>query len=465
MKKLVLIFFMVTVIFSAIDAQEYSFNLKSNRPDCIFKLGDSIEFTVELRCDGQPLLGHNIVIWSYENNKLQIKTYPSDAPVTITMQPEAPGWYRIQCIGQTKDGKHLVSQKDGKVTAKNLICGIGALVEPLNLQPATPPPEDFDAFWRTQLEALRKIPLNPVIKDIAVDGTPKKGALKGALVTIDCGKDIRPVNGILVMRNDAQPKSLPITLSLPGAGVQNPPKPLMFGGKHQTIFFNMNVHGLPNDQPPEFYQQLRTGELKYYQYINNSDREQYYMKGVILRVVRALDFLKTLPEWDGKNIIIEGRSQGGALAVIAAALDSQVTHIKADVPAMCDFGAPIANRMSAWPKPYEKKKDGSLAMRTIDNPALNQEAKVPADPAVINAMAYFDSASFAERIKNAEVELRCGGRDGTCPPSAIFALYNNLGTDNKKIRFSPLSEHNTFIKSSAVVVNSVIRGNDEPVIE
>lgn len=44
-----------------------------------------------------------------------------------------------------------------------------------------------------------------------------------------------------------------------------------------------------------------------------------------LRVLRALDYVKTLPEWDGKNLIVIGSSQCGAQAIVAAALDPQVS--------------------------------------------------------------------------------------------------------------------------------------------
>ena len=63
-------------------------------------------------------------------------------------------------------------------------------------------------------------------------------------------------------------------------------------------------------------------------------RDDYYMKHVYLGLVRAIDFLTSLPEWDGKNVAVQGGSQGGALSLVAAALDSRVTLCCANHPAL-----------------------------------------------------------------------------------------------------------------------------------
>ena len=36
------------------------------------------------------------------------------------------------------------------------------------------------------------------------------------------------------------------------------------------------------------------------------------MKHVYVGLVRCIDFLTSLPEWDGKNVAVQGGSQGGA---------------------------------------------------------------------------------------------------------------------------------------------------------
>ena len=62
-------------------------------------------------------------------------------------------------------------------------------------------------------------------------------------------------------------------------------------------------------------------------YLSNGldSRDNYYMKRVYLACVRSIDLLTSLPEWDGKNVIVQGGSQGGALALVTAGLDQRVT--------------------------------------------------------------------------------------------------------------------------------------------
>ena len=53
--------------------------------------------------------------------------------------------------------------------------------------------------------------------------------------------------------------------------------------------------------------------------------------------VRALDFLQTRTEIDPQKIAVEGGSQGGALSLMLAALDSRVKLCAPDVPFLSDI--------------------------------------------------------------------------------------------------------------------------------
>lgn len=50
-----------------------------------------------------------------------------------------------------------------------------------------------------------------------------------------------------------------------------------------------------------------------------------------------MDFLCSLPDWDGKNVIVTGGSQGGALTLVTAALNEKVTMCAPFYPALCDL--------------------------------------------------------------------------------------------------------------------------------
>lgn len=65
--------------------------------------------------------------------------------------------------------------------------------------------------------------------------------------------------------------------------------------------------------------------------------------------LRAVDFIASLPEYDGKNMGVTGSSQGGALSVVTAALDKRITFYAAIHPAMCDHQAHLKKTAGGWP--------------------------------------------------------------------------------------------------------------------
>ena len=79
------------------------------------------------------------------------------------------------------------------------------------------------------------------------------------------------------------------------------------------------------------------------------------------RACRALEYLKSRPEWDGRILIVSGGSQGGAQALAAAGLDPQVTCCVALVPALCDHHGLLAGRQPSWPY----LNGGGTAFRSI----------------------------------------------------------------------------------------------------
>lgn len=81
------------------------------------------------------------------------------------------------------------------------------------------------------------------------------------------------------------------------------------------------------------------------------------MKRVYLACVRSIDLLTSLPEWDGKNVIVQGGSQGGALALITAGLDKRVTACVANHPALSDMAGYKAGRAGGYPHLFKNTVD------------------------------------------------------------------------------------------------------------
>ncbi len=118
-----------------------------------------------------------------------------------------------------------------------------------------------------------------------------------------------------------------------------------------------------------------------------------------------MDYLASLPNWDGKIIAVIGGSQGGALAIVTAALDSRVGALAAIHPALSDSaGWAQEGRAGGWPPELFK------------DPANRTKEKM-------NNFAYYDVVNFARRVKAPGI-YSWGYNDETCPPISTYAAYN-----------------------------------------
>ncbi len=397
--------------------ENYSLRITTDKPDAIYKKGETITFTAELLKDGKPAPGLKLSYRLSENgNWDKFLEAKSDKQLTATAKLDKPGWVSIEVFAIGPDGKKLKNPKRKNV---NLKAEIGAMVDPLEITESAPEPKDFDAFWKAQRELLDKIPVEAERVEVPV---PKK--YKDNVVCYDvkvkCAGPA-PVSGYLTMPQNAKKGSLPATVSFHGAGVRSAYKNLKGGSSR--IAFDVNAHGILNGQPKEYYDNLNKGVLRGYRTQGKENRDTVYFKDMFLRVMRALDYVKSLPEWDGKTLVVHGGSQGGAQAIVAAALDPQVTFCNAGVPALGDHAGRLAGRRPGWPCYVNKKnlKDADLE--------------------VIDAVKYYDHVYFAKRIR-CETYFYTGFVDFVCAPTSVYAAYNNLPKNIvKHIQTTPTGGH------------------------
>ena len=156
-------------------------------------------------------------------------------------------------------------------------------------------------------------------------------------------------------------------------------------------------------------------------YLTNGldNKDNYYMKRVYLSCLRCIDLLTSLPEWDGKNVIVQGGSQGGALAMITAGLDKRVTACVVNHPALSDMAGYMAGRTGGYPHFFRTK-------------GMDTKEK-------LETMSYYDVVNFARLIK-ADTFMTWGFNDNTCPPTTSYAVYNTLEC-SKEALITPINEH------------------------
>lgn len=226
-----------------------------------------------------------------------------------------------------------------------------------------------------------------------------------------------PVRAYMAKPVKAKKKSLPIIILCRAAGVSGDWCRCQVGEcvgnaalGNGALSLDINAHGMLNGQDDSYYRMLEDGMLRNYFEHNAADRETYYFKGMYLRLLRAIEYMTQQPEWDGKRILVIGESQGGGQAVAAAGLDSRVSAIVLNVPAMQDLGGARVGRRSGWPQAIENHPNVSASML---------DATLP----------YFDGAQLIRHSK-AEIYCEIGLIDTTCPPSAVWASLN--GAPGKK---------------------------------
>lgn len=277
-----------------------------------------------------------------------------------------------------------------------------AAFNPVDLKPTIEYPADFIAFWEKAKTDLAKIPLDARVTLLPDRCTEKTNVYHVNMQNMRDGSATVRLYGILCVPK--KPGKYPALLTVPGAGVR-PYNGNIGMAERGLITLDIGIHGIPVTMDPSVYLNLGAGPLSGYWTYNLDDRDRYYYKRVYAGCVRAIDFIYSIPEYDGSNLAVTGGSQGGALSIVTAGLDQRVKYLGAYYPALSDLTGYIQNRAGGWPHMFDKNNPGNL----VDTK--------------IKTAAYYDVVNFARQIKVPGV-YTWGFNDETCPPTSMYPAYN-----------------------------------------
>ena len=278
---------------------------------------------------------------------------------------------------------------------------LGAAVAPWLLEPSVPRPADFDAFWDSKLKALAAIPADPVLTPAA---TGKPGVELYAVRLSSVGSHVQ---GYLA--KPAREGKFPALVIFQYAGVYAlQPATVTDRAAEGWLAFDVDSHDLPPGQA--------TGVSPQYQAIGNTDRETSYFLNMYLRDSRAIDYIATRPDWDGKTIVVTGTSMGGQQSLAAAGLNPKVTAVIVNEPSGADSNGGLHGRQAGYP----------------NWPSAN--------PKVMQTALYFDTVNFASRIK-APVLAAMGFIDTTAPPAGIWIALDQVPAAKETVPMVD-SDHN-----------------------
>jgi len=304
----------------------------------------------------------------------------ADAPAPEAAPPAAEG---------AAPGRGAASSYVGGNTGRNNgFYAVGAAVAPTKIGLSTPRPEDFDAFWDAKLAAQAKLPINAVLTpaDTDVPGVEMNMFVLDALGSKAHGYIAKP----------AREGKFPALIQLQYAGVYalNARADAQRAAEGWLVV-NVDSHDkLPSDP---------SGNIpRNYQTIGNTDREKSYFLNMYLRDSRALDYLLSRPDWDGKTIVLTGGSMGGQQSLVLAGLrPEKISAVLVCVPAGADTNGDLHGRKAGYPNWPSENAD---AMKTA---------------------LYFDTVNFALRIQ-APVMAGMGFIDTTSPPAGVWTMLNQI---------------------------------------
>lgn len=271
--------------------------------------------------------------------------------------------------------------------------------EPLTIKPTVENPADFRAFWDKAKADLAAVPVDARMTLLPERCTERTNVYQLNLQNINNSR----FYGILCVPK--KEGKYPAILRVPGAGVR-PYAGMIADADKGFITLEVGIHGVPVTMDAAVYDNLSRGPLNGYPAQNLDDRDRYYYKRVYLGCIRAVDFLAAMPQFDGQNLAVTGGSQGGALSIVTAGLDSRVKWVGAFYPALCDVTGYLNGRAGGWPHLFAGK-----------DLAFNNK------PDRIKTTGYYDVVNFA-RLVSVPGYYSWGYNDETCPPTSMYAAYN-----------------------------------------
>ncbi len=303
---------------------------------------------------------------------------------------------------------------------------VGAAVAPANIQASAPRPADFDAFWAAKLAELAKVPMKAVLTEIPA---PMPG-VKLYKVVLDSLNS--HVQGYLAVPTKKGP--YPAMIQYQWAGVYALiPSICASRAAEGWLCFNVDSHDMAPD--------TAIGTPANYSEIGNTSRETSYFLAMYLRDTRALDWVRSLPEWNKKTVVVTGTSMGGHQSLVTAGLNpGKITAVVVNEPSGADTQGTLNGRLAPYPN------------WPVSNPAVAETAR------------YFDTANFAAKI-TAPTLAAVGFIDTTCPPASVLSAVNQIAVPHEIIPMLE-SEHNNytpdkqgaFLQRSEEVFATVLHG-------
>ena len=383
------------------------FAIEADHADALYKLGEKAVFTVKVKEKDGTIPKEGIVDATLDNfgpKAIASKKWNLADGDTFTMEgtlPE-PGFLRL------------------RLAAKNTQTRCWSVgYEPEKITKGSPSPEDFDAFWANAVKKLDET----IPEDMQQTLLPERsqGAFNFWRISFATANNRRVYGYLSVPKDASADKKYPVRFSVPAAG--NGGWTNNMGGEDKAVKMFICVYDyepiLNVEEHKKAYDEMNKRlKAKYGTHYATAgiavSREEYFFYAPLLGINRAVNWLAKQPYVDLRDFTYSGTSQGGGFGFYLTGLNHHFTRAVFYVPAITDTMGYRKGRQSGWPRIIESQPSA--------------EAKAAAEK---NA-PYFDGANFAARIQ-CPVRVAVGFSDTTCAPCAVYAAFNNIPVEDKKI--------------------------------
>jgi cephalosporin-C deacetylase-like acetyl esterase len=410
----------------------------TNKNPLEYKPGEEMVFTVSAQgVEGKIPEGEYFLDWKRTDDfggADRGKVPFTGKPFVYKTKLDKAGFVRLEAYVVNKNGKRYVKKFTGDASTpegrmamnrferakKNVFFdgGAGVCIDTLATHEE---PKDFDQFWKGQFARLDKVSMKCDMVEVPI----KNKNVRCHAVRIDCA-GLRPVTGYLTVPKAVEGgRTFPARLVTHGYSGDRCVHAAPSDGASNEIVLNINAHGLKlrefgatDADTKALRWEIRSHGCSYaFDAQQNADPEVAYFNGMVLRVKRALQYLKTVKGWNGKDLIASGGSQGGLQTIWAAGCGEGVTRAESGITWCCD----------------------------MFNNNARRERKISSDGWYIpwtDSMGYYDAANFAKRIPVTcrTIVTRAGLGDYCCPPMGLAKLFNNI-PGNAMIIWVQGSEH------------------------
>ena len=285
-----------------------------------------------------------------------------------------------------------------------------------NYSSTTEAPADFDEFWENTIAEARALPLNAVFEPV--------DNYLSVINTFDVtfsGFGGDRIKGWLHLPAQLHPgEQLPVVVEYigysGGRGLVNQNTRWAQAGYAHFIMDTrgQGYGGVSGDTPDPH---PSAGGINYAGLMTRGadHQDNYYFRRVYVDAFRAVEAAQSHPAVDPSRVVLTGVSQGGGITVAAAGLTAGrldgVIAALPDVPFLQDFPRAI----DITPRgPYPEIASFLGRHREKYEPIL----------AVLN---YFDGVHLG-RAATVPALFSAAQMDDICPPSTVFASFNNYGT-------------------------------------